>query len=604
MGRAPRTLTAAALGLAVATLLTAPAAEAEPGFAATRVVPRVLATTAPENVPYAAISCPTSDSCTAVGPGGFLLDAAVQEAGRPTVVSERGGVWSARTALPLPPGASVAASRGSNVSGVSCTSQSTCTAVGGFASSSGFIRTLVETETAGRWTPSSVPLPGDVDEEGTFTALWCASQGNCAALGFYGGARSTSVRDMVATENAGAWSNARALPKPKGSFALLPVSIACTSTTACTAVAIGLGRRDLERTYSWTERSGAWSDPTELGTRAGLDFLGLSLACPSTSTCLLAGELEGTKADLPVVATDTSGAWSRPRRIAFPELTPQTVRGAFYGIACASGTCEAVGSFTRADGKGTVGAAATWVGGAWSSAGLVQGVVSGGRVAPESLLSAVSCAAPTACVAIGTGARVHGRTTLSDAFTTTLAPVRTVVAPAPPLGARGTGELDAARLSWLPPVDDGGSRITSYTATVEPGARSCTVTDTSCSVTGLRNGHVYEVTVVASNGSSMSAPSVRRSFFAGTAPMVPRHMEVSVSGTIAEVSWRASWSPPGERVERYVARVTGGGVLRGCSTHALHCRIGNLAIGRSYVVTVVAQDASGTSRRARIRFTE
>jgi hypothetical protein len=601
MPRTPLTIGGVAVAVVASTLLIAGQAHAEPGFASVQVVPRVLATTATQNAPYAAIACPTTNSCTAVGPGGFLLDTAVQVAGRPTVISETDGAWTSRSPLPLPAGASSQAAKGSSVSAVSCFAPDDCSAVGGYATPGGFIRTLVETETSGIWTPSSVPLPGNANEEGTFTSLWCASQGNCVALGFYGGGNATSIGDMVATESSGSWSPAVTLPRSSSPAVVLPVSIACASSSVCTAVGVGLVRGNVERTYAWSESAGTWSRPAALPSPRGLDLVGLSLACPSATTCLLAGELIGARGTDPVVSTETAGSWSRPHRIAFPHLTPATNGGTLDSIACASGTCEAVGSFTRSDRKGDEGAAVTWIGGTWSSVGLVHGVVSDNRAAAHSLLSAVACADPTTCVAIGAGSLTIDRRPLSDAFAATLVPVRSVGVPDAPLGVIGMPRLDGATISWLAPIDDGGAAINSYTATVEPRGLKCSTRATSCTVTGLRNGHTYRVSVTASNGTSASSASVRARFVAGIAPTVPRGVRITPSGTTAIVTWHASTAPRGEHVERYVVRATSGAELRGCATRALRCRVGSLRKGRTYVFTVVAQDASGTSARSEVR---
>ena len=60
----------------------------------------------------------------------------------------------------------------------------------------------------------------------------------------------------------------------------------------------------------------------------------------------------------------------------------------------------------------------------------------------------------------------------------------------------GSGELG---VSWNAPSSNGGSAVTSYTATATPGGKSCTDTDTSCRITGLTNGTSYTVTVTAAN---------------------------------------------------------------------------------------------------------
>ena len=65
-----------------------------------------------------------------------------------------------------------------------------------------------------------------------------------------------------------------------------------------------------------------------------------------------------------------------------------------------------------------------------------------------------------------------------------------------------------AAISWTAPASNGGSPITSYTATSSPAAGTCTTTvGLSCTVLGLTNGTPYTFTVQATNVMGSGPPS-------------------------------------------------------------------------------------------------
>ncbi|MCC5954285.1 MAG: S-layer homology domain-containing protein [Acidimicrobiia bacterium] len=81
--------------------------------------------------------------------------------------------------------------------------------------------------------------------------------------------------------------------------------------------------------------------------------------------------------------------------------------------------------------------------------------------------------------------------------------------PDPPTAVTVDAGATTLDIGWTPPASDGGTPITSYTATATPGNHTCTTTppDTTCTIDGLTNGTTYTVTVTATTTVGTSEPS-------------------------------------------------------------------------------------------------
>jgi len=94
-----------------------------------------------------------------------------------------------------------------------------------------------------------------------------------------------------------------------------------------------------------------------------------------------------------------------------------------------------------------------------------------------------------------------------------------ITKPDAPTGVAATSGGNASTtVSWTAP-SDGGSAITSYTATSNAG-QTCSSSTTSCSITGLTNGTPYTFTVTATNSIGTSDPSSASSAATPAAPVV------------------------------------------------------------------------------------
>ena len=81
-------------------------------------------------------------------------------------------------------------------------------------------------------------------------------------------------------------------------------------------------------------------------------------------------------------------------------------------------------------------------------------------------------------------------------------------APGAPTAVTATAGVRNATVAFTPPANDGGSPITGYTVTSNPGGITASGTGSPITVSGLTNGVSYTFTVVATNNTGTSPPSV------------------------------------------------------------------------------------------------
>jgi hypothetical protein len=98
--------------------------------------------------------------------------------------SESGGKWRAATQVSaLPPHAT-----GANFDGVSCASSKLCVGAGGYSTSSSGVLAYLVSLVSGHWRDAGgVSLPANAAKpyRSFFYAVGCASDGYCAAVGYY-----------------------------------------------------------------------------------------------------------------------------------------------------------------------------------------------------------------------------------------------------------------------------------------------------------------------------------------------------------------------------------------------------------------------------------
>jgi RHS repeat-associated protein len=192
----------------------------------------------------------------------------------------------------------------------------------------------------------------------------------------------------------------------------------------------------------------------------------------------------------------------------------------------------------------------------------------------------------TATNAIGMGAASAASNSVTPA----------TVPGAPTIGT-ATGGNAQATVAFTAPTSNGGSAITSYTATSTPGSKTGTCTATPCTVTGLTNGTAYTFTVKATNAKGIGAASTAsNSVTPATVPGTPTGATAVGGNAQATVAFVAPASNGGSAVTGYtVTSLPAGGVDSNAGTTGLSHVITGLTNGTAYTFTVKAANANGTS---------
>lgn len=174
--------------------------------------------------------------------------------------------------------------------------------------------------------------------------------------------------------------------------------------------------------------------------------------------------------------------------------------------------------------------------------------------------------------------------------------------PMPPQGIYAKRIPGGVEVFWSPPADDGGSVILAYTATSDPGGKTCETTKLSCVFTDLAPNTTLTFSVQASNsyGSSTRSNSFSM-YYELTAPSPPTEIEVTPGDGSALVSWTEPRDSGGLAILEYRVTTSPGSfsctvpVPAGEGSSRQRCRIDGLSNGTDYYFTVTAANGMGDS---------
>jgi hypothetical protein len=230
------------------------------------------------------VSCSSSTECTALGKY-------TNSSGATTPLAERwnGTEWSLQT-VATPEG-----SKEVSLLSPSCSSSSSCTAVGHYTNSSKVVVPLAEIWNGTAWTVESVPSPTE-GKAVELSDVSCLSASTCTAVGHYYNNSSGSEAALAEVWNGTSWS-VQAVPNPTGAKAAHLYGVACSSSSACIAVGgddvVNGNGENINATLSEALTGSEWAVlgtpiPEELGVNEYAGFVGVS--CTASTNCEAVGE--------------------------------------------------------------------------------------------------------------------------------------------------------------------------------------------------------------------------------------------------------------------------------------------------------------------------
>jgi hypothetical protein len=161
--------------------------------------------------------------------------------------------------------------------------------------------------------------------------------------------------------------------------------------------------------------------------------------------------------------------------------------------------------------------------------------------------------------------------------------------------ATKTGSTTAT-VGFAAPLSDGGSTITSYTATSSPGGITASSATSPITVTGLTPGRDYTFTVTSTNADGTSGPSSPSNTITtdAVAPGAPTIGVATKTGTsTATIEFASPLSDGGRAITSYTATSSPSGITATGNTSPI--TLTGLTSATAYTFTVTATNSIGTS---------
>ncbi len=340
---------AAVLGASSIVLLTPSPASATSQLSAWHTESMAAPEIPPSLMILPSVSCTSSTSCVAVGY--YVTSPGEVPNPVPSAETLSGSGWSLDT-VPEPSGATY----GAYLHGVSCTSSTSCVAVGYYVDSSHDPVPFAETLSGSEWSLDTVPEPSGATNGAGLFGVSCTSSTSCVAVGYYYSSSSFDEVPFAETLSGSGWSP-NTVPDPSGATNGTGLhGVSCTSSTSCVAVGYYYSSSFDEVPFAETLSGSGWSLDTvpepSVATGAGLG----GVSCTSSTSCVAVGYYHSSSGAVPFAETLSGSGWSLDT---VPEPSGATPGAVLFGVSCTSSTsCVAVGSYRSGSG-GAVPFAAT-----------------------------------------------------------------------------------------------------------------------------------------------------------------------------------------------------------------------------------------------------
>jgi hypothetical protein len=227
----------------------------------------------------------------------------------------------------------------------------------------------------------------------------CPSTAYCAVAGSEGSGISSIARAevWVFIEGFGWYAESRTVPQPEGGSEVKLNDIACTSSSACTAVG-SYYKESKTKTLAARWNGTSWSLQTTANPESGSAEL-LGVSCDSSTSCTAVGK----KGSETFAERWNGSAWSISST---PNASP-SVENVLQDVSCTSASnCIAVGSYrTSSSGSSYNKKTLTerWNGSSWSIVASPNPATNYG-----SSLRSISCTSASNCIAVGRYVSVAG----------------------------------------------------------------------------------------------------------------------------------------------------------------------------------------------------